>query len=184
MKTMVESLGDLGCPVEDRMLVLHGLSDRYTHLWSLIMRQCPFHTFLYVHDDLALEEITLGAQAASISGPGSSSSSIALAAITSTRRPTLSQSALGPHPPGPSRGGGGQGGGGGGGGGRRRRGGRGGWGGGDSDGGARGNAPTPGPQQGAPWPTFHHPWSGHISMWPFQGPGSEARPPAALFAGA
>ncbi|AQK94208.1 RING-H2 finger protein ATL5H [Zea mays] len=82
-------------------------------------------------------------------------------------------------------GGGGRGGGGGGGGGRRRRGGRGGGGGGGgSGGGARGNAPTPGPQQGAPWPTFHHPWSGRISMWSFQGPGSEAHPPTAMFDGA
>jgi hypothetical protein len=58
MKTMADSLGDLGCPVEDRMLVLNvlrGLSDRYTHLRSLIMRQRPFPTFLQVCDDLALE---------------------------------------------------------------------------------------------------------------------------------
>jgi hypothetical protein len=84
MKTMADSLGDLGCPVEDRILVLNvlrGLGDRYTHLRSLIMRQRPFPTFLQVRDDLALEEITLGAQAASISGPGSSSSSTALAAF-------------------------------------------------------------------------------------------------------
>jgi uncharacterized membrane protein YgcG len=181
MKTMEDSLGDLGCPVEDRILVLNvlrGLSDRYTHLRSLIMRQRPFPTFLQVRDDLALE-ITLGAQAASISGPGSSSSTT-LAAFTPTCPPTPSQSALGPRPPGPSMGGGGRSGGGGSG--RRHRGGRGG--GGGSGGGARGNAPTPGPQQGAPWPTFHHPWSGRISMWPFQGPGYEARPPAAMFASA
>jgi hypothetical protein len=49
MKTMADSLGDLGCPVEDRNLVLNvlrGLSDRYTHLRSLIMSQRPFPTFL------------------------------------------------------------------------------------------------------------------------------------------
>jgi hypothetical protein len=41
MKAMADSLSDLGYPVEDRMLVLNvlrGLSDRYTHLQSLIMR--------------------------------------------------------------------------------------------------------------------------------------------------
>jgi hypothetical protein len=106
MKTMADSLGDLGCPVEDRMLVLNvlrGLSDRYTNLRSLIMRKRPFPTFLLVRDDLALEDITLGAQSASISGPGSSSSSTAVAAITPTRPLTPSQSALGPHQPGPSR---------------------------------------------------------------------------------
>jgi transposase InsO family protein len=117
----------------------------------------------------------MGTQAALISGPGSSSSSTP--ALTPTRPPTTA-------PSGPSRGGGGRGGGSGGGGGRRRRGGRGGGGGGVSGGGARGNAPTLGPQQGAPRPTFHHPWSGRISMWLFHGPGSEARPPAAMFAGA
>jgi hypothetical protein len=183
MKTMADSLGDLGCPVEDRNLVLNvlrGLSDRYTHLWSLIMRQRPFPTFLQVRDDLALEEITLGAQAALISDPGSSSSSTTLAALTPTRPPTPS----GHRPPGPNMGGGVRGGGGGGGGGCRRRGGRGGGGGASSGGGARGSAPAPGPQQGAPWPTFHHPWSGRISMWQFQGPSSEARPPVAMFAGA
>jgi uncharacterized membrane protein YgcG len=184
MKTIADSLGDLGCPVEDRNLVLNvlrGLSDRYTHLRSLIMRQRPFPTFLQVRDDLSLEEITLGAQAASVSGPGFSSSSTALAAVTPHRPPTPPQSALDHRPPGPSVGGGGRGGGSGG---RRRRGGRGSMSGGGSGGGARGNAPAPGPQQGAPWPTFHHPWSGRISMWPFQGPVSEARPSAALFAGA
>jgi hypothetical protein len=154
-----------------RPQLLRGLSDRYTHLQSLIMRQRPFPTFLQVRDDLALE-ITLDAQAASISGPGSSSSSTALAATNPT------------HPPGPSGGSGARGGRGGGGGGRRRRGGRGGGGGSGGGGGARGNAPTPGPQQGVPWPTFHHPWSGRISMWSFQGSGSEARPPAAMFVGA
>jgi transposase InsO family protein/uncharacterized membrane protein YgcG len=183
MKTMADSLGDLGCPVEDRNLVLNvlrGLSDRYTHLWSLIMRQRPIPTFLQVRDDLALEDITLGAQATLISGPGSSSSSTALAALPPTRPPTPS----GHRSPGPNMGGGGHGGGGGGGGGRRRRGGRGGGGHAGPGGGARGSAPTPGPQQGAPWPTFHHPWSGRISMWPFQGPVSEARPPVAMFAAA
>jgi hypothetical protein len=39
-----------------------------------------------------------------------------------------------------------------------------------------------GPQPGAPWPTFHHMWSGRIFMWLFQGTCSEARPPAAMFA--
>jgi hypothetical protein len=141
------------------------------------MRQRPFPTFLQVRDDLALEEITLGAQATLISGPGSSSSSTALAALTPTRPPTPS----GHRSPGPNMGGGGRGGGGGGGGDRRRRGGGGGAG---PGGGARGSAPTSGPQQGAPWPTFHHPWSGRISMWPFQGPVSAARPPVAMFASA
>jgi hypothetical protein len=49
MKTMADSLGDLGWPVEDRILVLNvlrGLSDRYAHLRTWITRQRPFPTFL------------------------------------------------------------------------------------------------------------------------------------------
>jgi len=73
-------------------------------------------------------------------------------------------------PPGTSGGGRGR---------RHRGGGRGG-----GDGGGRGGTPAPTPPRGAPWPTFHNPWSGHISMWPFQATGGEPRPPAAMFAGA
>jgi hypothetical protein len=49
MKGMADSLGDLGWPVEDRILVLNilrGLSDRYAHLRTWITRQRPFPTFL------------------------------------------------------------------------------------------------------------------------------------------
>jgi hypothetical protein len=63
MKTMEDSLGDLGWPVEDRILVLNilrGLSDRYAHLWTWITRQKPFPTFLQVRDDLIMEELTQG----------------------------------------------------------------------------------------------------------------------------
>jgi hypothetical protein len=63
MKAMVDSLGDLGWPVEDRALVLQilrGVSDRYAHIRSLIVRQRPFPTYLQVRDDLLTEEITLG----------------------------------------------------------------------------------------------------------------------------
>jgi hypothetical protein len=63
MKAMADSLGDLGWPVEDRALVLQilrGVSDRYAHIRSLIVRQRPFPTYLQVRDDLLTEEITLG----------------------------------------------------------------------------------------------------------------------------
>jgi hypothetical protein len=49
MKAMADSLGELGWPVEDRILVLNvlrGLSDRYTHLRTWITHQRPFPTFL------------------------------------------------------------------------------------------------------------------------------------------
>ncbi|XP_066308036.1 uncharacterized protein [Miscanthus floridulus] len=111
MKSMADSLGDLGWPVEDRILVLNvlrGLSDRYAHLRTWITRQRPFPSFLQVRDDLVMEELTQGVQPGSTSAPGSSSSSTALAATPPARSfaPPPS-SLLGSPPPGPGGGGGG-----------------------------------------------------------------------------
>ncbi|XP_066374936.1 uncharacterized protein [Miscanthus floridulus] len=110
MKTMADSLGDLGWAVEDRILVLNvlrGLNERYSHLRTWITRQWPFPTFLQVRDDLVMEELTQGITPGSLPAPGSSSSSTALAA-TPPPRPSAppASSLLGP-PPGPSGGGGG-----------------------------------------------------------------------------
>ena len=83
MKGMADSLDDLGWLVEDRILVLNflsGLSARYAHLRTWITRQWPFPTFLQIRDDLVMEELQQGVHAPSTSTPGSSSSSIALAA--------------------------------------------------------------------------------------------------------
>ena len=63
MKGIADSVGDLGWPMEDRILVLNVfrvLSDRYAHLRTWITRQRPFHTFLQVRDDLVMEELTQG----------------------------------------------------------------------------------------------------------------------------
>jgi hypothetical protein len=63
MKTMTDSLGDLGWTVEDLILVLNvlcGLSDRYAHLRTWITHQRPFPTFLQVRDDLVMEELAQG----------------------------------------------------------------------------------------------------------------------------
>jgi len=95
---------------------------------------------------------------------GSLSSSTALAAAPPPRpAPPPQSSLLGPLPLGSS------------GGGRGRGGGRG--------VGRGGNTAPPSPQ-GAPWPSFHNPWSRRISMWPFQAPGGEPLPPAAMLTGA
>jgi hypothetical protein len=94
-----------------------------------------------------------------------SSTSRALVAAPPPSSASPPASLLGAPPPGPS-GGGGRGG-------RRGRGG----------GGGRGTptqaltpslAPLP---VGAPWSTVSHPWSGRISMWPYQGQGGGPRPP-------
>ncbi|XP_066344097.1 uncharacterized protein [Miscanthus floridulus] len=110
MKSMADSLGDLGWPVEDRILVLNvlrGLSDRYAHLRTWITRQRPFPSFLQVRDDLVMEELTQGIQPGSTSTPGSSSSSTALAATPPARSLAPPPSSLlGSPPPGPGGGGG------------------------------------------------------------------------------
>src|SRR6185437_10682518 len=183
MKSMANALHDLGDLVSDRVFVLNvlrGLSSTYDHLKGWIARQRPFPTFLQVRDDLALEEITRGL------APGSSSPTPAALVATPPTSSTVPPSV-------------GQTGGGGGRGRRRRRGGGGGTGGPASGntgtgGGRRGGAPTPAPAPapapaagGTPWPSFSNPWSGRISMWPFQGPGGGPRPqlqPAAMFTGA
>nr|CAB3451012.1 unnamed protein product [Digitaria exilis] len=62
MKSMADSLADLGCPVEDRLLVLHilrGLNDTFDHMRDWITRQRPFPSYLQVRDDLVLKELTL-----------------------------------------------------------------------------------------------------------------------------
>ncbi|CAN6163028.1 unnamed protein product [Urochloa humidicola] len=195
MKKMAEELTALGCPVSDRNLViqvLRGLNPCYDVLKVWLPRQSPFPSFMKVWEDLLDDEVSRGLT------PGSSSSS-------STPSALAAASVLGAPPPGPS-GGGGRGGGGGGGGGGRGGGGRGGGGhgggggrgggGGGRGGGGRGggdspaptsttappSAPTPG---GAPWPTVSYPWTGRISMWPYQTQGGGFRPqhqPAAMFA--
>ena len=114
MKSMADSLGDLGWPVEDRIVVLNvlrGLSDRYTHLRTWIAGQRPFPSFLQVNDDLVMEELTQGPQPVSTSTPGSltprsSTSSTALAATPPRLSAPSPSSLLGTPSPKPSEGGG------------------------------------------------------------------------------
>ena len=79
LKTMADSLGDLGEAVPDRALVLtvlRGLNGRLSHMASLLKRQRPFPTFAEVRNDLQLEEIEL------MSKPGSSSTALVAVATT------------------------------------------------------------------------------------------------------
>jgi hypothetical protein len=104
--------------VEDRALVLQilrGVSDRYAHIRSLIVRQRPFPTYLQVRDNLLMEEITLGGLGGSSSAgslstaAGSSASSTTLAATPPARPLAPYTPPLAPLPTGPSGGGGGRG---------------------------------------------------------------------------
>jgi len=148
--------------------VLRGLCDRYSYLRTWITRQRPFPTFMQVRDDLAMEELTQGLQPGSTFAPGSSSSTAPLPLL----RPVLprhhsrqflvlfppGRAGLGGpwRPPSPWRG-------------TWRRS----WG--------QHDAAAP---MGCTLAILPHPWSGRISMWPFQAPDGEPRPSPAMLAGA
>jgi hypothetical protein len=63
IKSMADSLVDLGCAIFDRNLVLNvlrGLNKQYDHICAIITRSTPFPSFHKVQDDLVTEELTLG----------------------------------------------------------------------------------------------------------------------------
>jgi hypothetical protein len=73
LKGMADALGDLSEAVLDRTLVLtalRGLNGWFSHMASLLKRQCPFPTFVEVRNDLQLEEIEMATK------PGSSASTL------------------------------------------------------------------------------------------------------------
>jgi hypothetical protein len=173
MKSTVVGLRDLGFTVPEHILVLNvlrGLPSSYEAVRTLLTHQQPPPTFLQVCDALTLEELTRGHHTPASTTPSSSTSRALVAAHHRPlpRRRPLSLVLLPPGRAGVEGGRGGRRG--------RGRGGR----------GTPTQAPTPPPLAplpgGAPWPTVSHPWSGYISMWPYQGQGGGPRPPHQLAA--
>jgi hypothetical protein len=167
-KTMVDGLADLGSPVEDRILVLNilrGLNQRFEHVGSIIWRYSPFPTFLKVWDNLVLEEIHM----ASIDP-----SAAPMALYTNDAFPVARPPSSTPSRP-PSGGNNGNsghrnknnnknrnGGHGDGNNGRNSN---------DSGGrnGSSGQTTVPTASDGrisTPWPTYDHPWQGHMTVYP------------------
>jgi hypothetical protein len=69
MKTLADSLVELGEPISDRLLtinLLRGLNDRFAHLRSYLKRQRPFPSFVEVRSELLLEELSMGPVATSV----------------------------------------------------------------------------------------------------------------------
>ncbi|EAY90498.1 hypothetical protein OsI_12090 [Oryza sativa Indica Group] len=185
LRTMADSLADLGEPQSDRTLVLtliNGLSPKYGNMQSLLPMQVPFPSFLQARSQLLLEEITKGHRPAS---------EPATAFVASTAGARTAQNI-------PNNQGGGGGGGSSGNNSRNRRRGRGNGGGNSGQGsghggqtaGSQGGQGTGGqlagqqasaPRQAQQWPTPFNPWAGTIHMWPGQAPSILGRPP---FAGA
>jgi hypothetical protein len=153
MKTLADSLVELGEPISDRLLtinLLRGLNDRFTHLRSYLKRQRPFPSFVEVRSELLLEELSMGASTAPSALVASAPASAPIPATALVSGPP--PQALGNS-------------------GRRRRRGKPSGSSSHSSGGARGqHAAT----QGG-WPSVYNPWTGTIQMWP--GPAQGNRPP-------
>jgi hypothetical protein len=161
---MADGLADLGAPVEDRILVLNilrKLNQRFEHVGSIIRRYSPFSNFLKVQDDLLLEEIHMDS-----TGPP--------ALYTNTASPATKPPSSTPSRP-PNGGNGGTGGN------RNKNNNKNrnsGNGGGNNDknsnssggrGGSSGQTTAPIGSDGrtnTPWPTYGHPWQGHMTMYP------------------
>jgi hypothetical protein len=183
-KTMADGLADLGSPVEDRILVLNilrGLNQRFEHVGSIIQRYSPFPNFLKVRDDLLLEEIHMDS-----TGPSAAPTVLYTNATPPTARPPSST------PSRPSSGGNSGNGGhrnknynknrnnghDGGNNGRTRN---------DSGGhnssSGQTNAPTASDgRTGTPWPTYGHPWQGHMTVYPGPVPTGQQHPQAFIAA--
>jgi hypothetical protein len=177
-KAMANGLADLGAPVEDRILILNilrRLNQRFEHVDSIIRRYSPFSNFLKVRDDLLLEEIHMDS-----TGPLSAPTALYTNATSPAVKPLPST------PSRPSHGGNG------GTSGNRtkynnknRNSGNGG---GHNDknstdgrgcGGSSGQTTAPTGSDGrtnAPWPTYGHPWQGHMTMYPGLVPAGQQRP--------
>jgi hypothetical protein len=163
-KTMADGLADLGSPVEDWILVpniLWGLNQRFEHVGSIIRRYSPFPIFLKVRDDLLLEEIHMDS---------TDPSAAPLALYTNIAPPTVRPPSSTPSCP-PSGGNSGH---------RNknnnknRNGGHSGGNNGRNNNGSGGHnsssdqTPIPTASDGrtdTPWPTYSHPWQGHMTVY-------------------
>jgi hypothetical protein len=165
-KAIADDLADLGAPVEDWILVLNilrGLNQRFEHVGSIIRSYSPFLNFLKVLDDLLLEEIHMDSI-----GPPTAPTALYTNAASPTAKPLSSTPS---HPPN------------GGNGGtddnrnkynnKNRNSGNGGGNNGKNSNGDEGcdgssdqtTAPTGSDDRtNAPWPTYGHPWQGHMTV--------------------
>jgi uncharacterized membrane protein YgcG len=167
-KAMADGLADLGAPIEDRILVLHilrELNQRFEHVGSIIRHYSQFLNFLKVQDDLLLEEIHMDN-----TGPSAAPTALYTNTASPAAKPPSSAAS---RPPNGGNGGtsGNQNkynnknrnsGNGGGNNGKTSNGGGG-------HGGSSGQATAPTGSDGrtnALWPTYGHPWQGHMAMYP------------------
>ncbi|WVZ72845.1 hypothetical protein U9M48_021244 [Paspalum notatum var. saurae] len=152
MKTLADSLVELGEPISDRLLtinVLRGIGERFNHLRVYLRGQRPFPTFVEVRSALLLEE--LSTTSAAVSPSVLAASAPPPVAPVPTPATALATGSSSSSTSASNR--------------RRRRG--------KTGGGADAPAATPTPggasaPNAAPggWPSFYNPWTGTIQMWP------------------
>jgi hypothetical protein len=169
-KAMAADLADLGALIEDRILIfniLRGLNLRFEHVGSIIQSYLPFPNFLNVRDDLLPEEIHMDS-----TGPPAAP----MALYTNVASPAAKPSSSTPSRP-PNGGNGGTGGnqtkynn-------KNRNSGNGGGNNDKNNNGGGGRDGSSG-QTNAPWPTYDHPWQGHMTMYPGPVPAGQQRPQA------
>jgi hypothetical protein len=176
-KAMANGLVDLGTPVEDRILVLNilrRLNQRFEHVRTIIRRYSSFSNFLKVWDDLLLEEIHMDS-----TGPPAAPTALYTNVASSMTKPPSSTPSRPPH---------------GGNGGnwtkynnKNHNSGNGGVHNdknstsGEGRGGSSGQTTAPTGSDGrakGPWPTYGHPWQGHMTMYPGPVPAGQQRPQA------
>jgi hypothetical protein len=167
-KTMADGLADLDSPVEDQILILNilqGLNQRFEHVGSIIRHNSPFLNFLKVRDDLLLEEIHMDS---------TNLSATPTALYTNATPPTARPPSFTPSRPPSGSNNGNSGhqnknnnknrnsGHGGGNNGRNRNG----CGGRNSSSSQTTVSTTSDGRTGTPWPTYSHPWQGHMTVCP------------------
>jgi hypothetical protein len=174
-KTMADGLADLGSPVEDRILVLNilrGLNQRFEYVGSIIWRYSPFPNFEKVRDDLLLEEIHMDS-----TDPSATRTTLYTNAAPPVARPpssTPSRSSSGDNSGNRNKNNN-----------KNRNDGHGGGnnnrnsnGSGDRNS-SSGQTTVPTTSDGRtdmPWPTYNHPWQGHMTIYPGPVPTGQQRP--------
>jgi hypothetical protein len=179
-KAMADDPTDLSAPVEDRILILNilrELNQRFEHVGSIIRRYSPFPNFLKVQNDLLREEIHMDS-----TGPPAALTTLYTNAASPAAKPSSSTPSCPPNGGNGSTGGN-----------RNKYNNKNhnsGNGGGNNDknsngGGGRGGsfgqttAPTgSNDRTNALWPTYNHPWQGHMTMYPGPMPAGQQRPQA------
>jgi hypothetical protein len=170
-KAMADDLADLVAPVENQILILNilrGLNQRFEHIDSIIRRYSSFLNFLKVRDDLLLEENHMDS-----TRPPAAPTALYTNAASPVAKPPSSTPSC---PPNGENGG------------NRNK-----YnnknrnsdnGGGNNSSGCGGcggssgqtTAPTGSDSRtNAPWPTYGHPWQGHMTMYPGPMPTGQQR---------